>query len=145
MLVKGDKLVATKDVTYFLKKGDIIEVIDVDDSGMIAFAFGEELMHMGVMNQGEYESYFKKYVEPNKAQLEKIDELLNGLENFKQNLLKLKEELQNDCDGDCPCYDCCGDCDECDFDEFDECLDTDLDCDDCEDYDCPYNSNVYNK
>lgn len=38
---------------------------------------------------------------------------------------------------DCPC--CCGDCDECKYDEeIDECLDTDLDCDDCKDYDCPY-------
>lgn len=51
---------------------------------------------------------------------------------------------------------CCGYCDECDYaynyddedydydefdDEFDECLDTDLDCDDCDDYDCPFNSN----
>lgn len=46
----------------------------------------------------------------------------------------------------CPC--CCGDCEECDYDEedeeFDECLDTDLDCDDCEAYDCPYNTNCHN-
>lgn len=33
------------------------------------------------------------------------------------------------------------DCDCCYEDEFDECLDTDLDCDDCDDYDCPNNSN----
>ena len=44
---------------------------------------------------------------------------------------------------DCPC--CCGDCEECQYDdEFDECLDTDLDCDDCEDFSCPYNSNNCN-
>lgn len=42
---------------------------------------------------------------------------------------------------------CCEDCDEChceDEEEYDECLDTDLDCDDCEDFDCPYNTNIYN-
>ena len=131
-------MVATKDVTYFLKKGDVVEVIEVGDNGMIAFAFGEDFMHMGVMNQGEYEENFEKYVEPNKVQVDKIDELLNSLEDFKQKLLELKEELENDCDGDCPCDECCGDCDECDLEEE---YDEDLDCDDCDDYDCPYNNN----
>lgn len=46
---------------------------------------------------------------------------------------------------DCCCENCDGRyciCeDECD-EEFDECLDTDLDCDDCDDFDCPYNSNI---
>lgn len=39
------------------------------------------------------------------------------------------------CDGceGCPCEEC--------EEEFDECLDTDLDCDDCSDFNCPYNSN----
>ena len=38
---------------------------------------------------------------------------------------------------DCSC--CCDDCEECKYDEeIDECLDTDLDCDDCKDFDCPY-------
>lgn len=37
------------------------------------------------------------------------------------------------CEG-CPCEEC--------EEEFDECLDTDLDCDDCEDFTCPYNSNI---
>lgn len=34
---------------------------------------------------------------------------------------------------------CCEDCEGCSCEEeFDECLDTDLDCDDCKDADCPY-------
>lgn len=44
------------------------------------------------------------------------------------------------------CKDCTCDC-ECDCgreEEIDECLDTDLDCDDCEDFDCPYNTNFLN-
>lgn len=39
---------------------------------------------------------------------------------------------------------CCGDCEECECeceDEYDECLDTDLDCDDCENHECPFNPN----
>ena len=43
---------------------------------------------------------------------------------------------------------CCKGCKECNCEEceeeFDECLDTDLDCDNCEDFDCPYNSNTHN-
>ncbi len=46
-------------------------------------------------------------------------------------------EEENGCHGDC--NEC--ECDECDCEELDECLDTDLDCDDCEDFDCPFNSN----
>ena len=38
----------------------------------------------------------------------------------------------------CPC--CCGDCEECEYDD-DECLNTDLDCDDCNDHTCPHNNN----
>lgn len=153
MLVKkGDKLIVTKDVASFLRTGDVVEVTNVEN-GIIEFAFGEGMMHMGVMNQAECEAHFTKYVEPNKAQLEKIDELLKGLEQFKHLLLEVREGLQNDCDCDCPCDECCGDCDECELaeedewyldEEEDECLDTDLDCDDCDDYDCPFNRNVYN-
>lgn len=41
----------------------------------------------------------------------------------------------------CCCEDCCGcPCEECE-EEFDECLDTDLDCDDCKDVNCPYRPN----
>lgn len=47
------------------------------------------------------------------------------------------EEAEEAC---CPC--CCGDCEGCECDdEYDECLDTDLDCDDCDDFECPYNPN----
>jgi len=66
MLAKGDKLIVTKDVTSFLKKGDIAEVIGVD-GGIISFAFGEHMMHKGVMSTDEYNEYFEKYVEPKAA------------------------------------------------------------------------------
>lgn len=150
MLAKGDKLVVTKDVASFLRAGDIVEVANVD-KGIIEFAFGDGFMHMGVMNQAECEAYFEKYVYPNKEKLEKIDKLLIGLEDFKQKLLELREELQEpDCEEYCPCddclyegCDCCEDCEEyCDEDEEDECLDTDLDCDDCDNYDCPFNRHL---
>ena len=53
------------------------------------------------------------------------------LEGYRLQQMLWENELEIDCD-------CCG---ECCCDEIDECLDTDLDCDDCEDHDCPYNTN----
>lgn len=153
MLVKGDRLVVTEDVASFLRKGDIVEIVAVEGD-IISFAFGEGFVHKGIMNQPECEAHFEKYVDPNKEKLEKIDKLLIGLENFKQTLLELIEELQPEREEYCPCddclyegCDCCEDCEVyCDEDEEeDECLDTDLDCDNCDDYDCPYNRNVYNR
>lgn len=56
---------------------------------------------------------------------------------------RLQQELYER-DYNCCCENCGGcACEECE-EEFDECLDTDLDCDDCEDFECPYNSNLNN-
>lgn len=75
--------------------------------------------------------------------MNKITDKVWELEGYK-----LQEKLHKE-NYPCDCFDCneC-DCDECDCDEesetFDECLDTDLDCDYCEDYDCPFNTNFNN-
>lgn len=65
---------------------------------------------------------------------DKIADKIWELEAYRLQQYLWKEE--NDY---CPC--CCGDCEECEYDDKDECLDTDLDCDDCGDYACPYNNN----
>lgn len=56
---------------------------------------------------------------------------------------RLQQHLWEESNGYNDC--CCGDCaecsEECEFDECDECMATDLDCDDCEEYDCPFNPN----
>ena len=49
MLANGDKLVVTKDVASFLKKGDIAKVVNVSENGLISFAFGNEFAHKGLM------------------------------------------------------------------------------------------------
>ena len=67
MVNVGDKLVVTKKVTDFLDVGDIVEVVGVDESGIISFAFGDGLMHMGVMNTVECEAHFEKYIEKTSA------------------------------------------------------------------------------
>ena len=61
MLAKGNKLIVTVDVASFLKKGDVVEIVDVEGD-IISFAFGEDFMHKGMMNFAECEAHFTKYV-----------------------------------------------------------------------------------
>lgn len=193
MLVNGDKLVVIKKVASFLNEGDVVEVTDVTEDGMISFAFGDGFVHMGVMNTAECESHFKKIEDvSDEVAIPTITEeyiadmmensefeaftsfdkctivscrLPNGFvitessacvdpENYDEDLgvdicfgkiaskvweleaYRLQQQLWEE-EFDCPC--CCDDCEECKYDgEVDECLDTDLDCDDCKDTNCPF-------
>lgn len=74
MLVNGDKLLVTKTVAPFLKEGDIVEVTNVTDDGIISFAFGDGFMHMGVMNTAECEAHFEKVKEEAKTEIPEITE-----------------------------------------------------------------------
>lgn len=65
MLVNvGDKLVVTKRIAGFLKEGDIVEIIDANENGLISFVFGDNFMHKGLMSVSECEQHFEKYEEP---------------------------------------------------------------------------------
>ncbi len=80
MLTNGDKLIVTKKVAPFLNEGDIVEVVNVTDDGIISFAFGEGLMHMGVMNTAEFEGHFEKVVEKEEAEIPAItDEYISEI------------------------------------------------------------------
>ena len=197
MLTNGDKLIVTKTVTPFLKEGDVVEVTNVTDDGIISFAFGDGHIHMGVMNMTEFESHFEKVEEKAEEEIPVITEeyIADIMENsefeihtvfdkctvvscrlpngfvitessscvrpedynvdtgteicfnkiadkiWELEAYRLQQWLWEEEDDYCPC--CCGDCEECEFEEeIDECLDTDLDCDDCKDFTCPYNSNL---
>ena len=81
MLNNGDKLVVTKTIASFLKEGDVVEVRGVSEDGIISFAFGNNFMHMGVMNSAECESHFKKIeekVETPTITEEYIDEIMEN-------------------------------------------------------------------
>lgn len=186
MLAKEDKLIVTVDVASFLKKGDIVKIVDVEGD-IISFAFGEDFMHKGIMNHAECEAHFTKYVEPKAVAPtvteEKVDWILensdiyvetvfdkctvvtcmlpNGFvivessacvspENYDEEMgveiclnkikdkvwelegYKLQSELFEEKCGNCDECPCGNNCDG--EDEEDECLYTDLDCDDCEHY-----------
>lgn len=68
---------------------------------------------------------------------DKIASKIWELEGYRlQQWLYENECCCEECEG-CTC-DCECDCEE----EIDECLETDLDCGDCEDFNCPYNTNT---
>lgn len=62
MITKGDRLIVTKRIASFLDEGDVVEVIDVDENGIISFAFGEDFMHKAIMSSNECEKHFEKVV-----------------------------------------------------------------------------------
>lgn len=71
--------------------------------------------------------------------MKKIKDKIWELEAYRLQQFLWEEKTLEEAEEElCPC--CCGDCEECD-DEYDECLYTDVDCDDCEDYECPFNPN----
>lgn len=82
MLTNGDKLVVKKSVMGILNEGDIAEVIDVSENGLIKFAFGDGFMHMGFMSSDECEKHFEKMVEKKAPAVtaERIEEILEDAE-----------------------------------------------------------------
>lgn len=80
MIKKGDKIELVKPMGIFTNIGEICDVIDVTEEGMICFKFGE--IHMGCMSEDEFEKYFVKYEEPeaikvNTVTAEHIEEIMN--------------------------------------------------------------------
>lgn len=78
MPVKGDKLIVTKKVAEFLNEGEICEVIEVNDRGIIKFSFGNGI-HMGIMSTDEFDEYFEKYEEPKKVALTVSEDYINWI------------------------------------------------------------------
>lgn len=60
---KGDKLMVTKRMSEFLNEGDIVKVIDVSESGMVSFMFGENYENKGIVNSTVCENCFEKIKE----------------------------------------------------------------------------------
>lgn len=61
MLVKGDKIQLVKPMGMFTNVGEICDVVDVSEEGVVSFMFGG--VHMGCMSIDEFNKYFVKYEE----------------------------------------------------------------------------------
>lgn len=80
MLNNGDKLVVVKKVASFLDEGDIAKVVNVNEDGIITFAFGDNFVHMGVMSHDEAYEHFEVMPEKTAPTItqEHIDEIMNN-------------------------------------------------------------------
>lgn len=57
-MIKGDKIKLVHKMGVFDNIGEICEVIDIQEGGVIYFKFGG--CHLGCMSYNEYEKYFEK-------------------------------------------------------------------------------------
>ena len=60
-MIKGDKIKLVKPMGVFTNVGEICEVIDIAEGGVISFRFGGR--HLGCMSYDEYLKYFEKVEE----------------------------------------------------------------------------------
>lgn len=58
-MIKGDKIKLIRQMGMFDNIGEICEVINVDENGVISFKFGKNGMHLGCMSYNEFEKYFE--------------------------------------------------------------------------------------
>lgn len=66
-MIVGDKIKLVKKMGAFDNIGEICEVTDIQDGGVICFKFGCG-KHLGCMSYDEYEKYFEKVEEPVKRE-----------------------------------------------------------------------------
>lgn len=57
-MITGDKIKLVKPMGAFTNVGEVCEVTDVAEGGIISFRFGG--VHLGCMSYNEYEKYFEK-------------------------------------------------------------------------------------
>lgn len=62
-MIKGDKIKLIHKMGAFDNIGEICEVTDIQDGGVICFRFGNNGCHLGCMSYDEYVKYFKPITE----------------------------------------------------------------------------------
>ena len=69
-MIKGDKIKLVKPMGAFTNVGEICEVVDVQNGGVISFKFGGG-KHLGCMSYDEFERYFELVQVENKVEKKK--------------------------------------------------------------------------
>lgn len=69
-MIKGDKIKLVKPMGAFTNMGEICEVVDVQNGGVISFKFGGG-KHLGCMSYDEFERYFELVSVENKVEKKK--------------------------------------------------------------------------
>ena len=57
-MIKGDKIKLVNPMGVFINVGEICEVVDISEGGIISFKFGNGL-HLGCMSYDEFQKYFE--------------------------------------------------------------------------------------
>jgi hypothetical protein len=68
-MIKGDRIKLVKPIGAFTNVGEICEVIDIAEGGVISFRFGPGGRHLGCMSYDEYLKYFEQAVEEKKPRV----------------------------------------------------------------------------
>lgn len=58
-MIKGDKIKLIRQMGMFNNIGEICEVINVDENGVISFKFGRNGRNLGCMSYNEFEKHFE--------------------------------------------------------------------------------------
>ena len=70
MITKGSKIQLVKPMGVFDNIGEVCEVVNVTDAGVISFKFGNG-RHLGCMSYDEFERYFTHYEEKKEKKVPK--------------------------------------------------------------------------
>ena len=70
MITKGSKIQLVKPMGVFNNVGEVYEVVNVTEDGVISFKFGNG-MHLGCMSYDEFERYFVHYEEKKEKKVHK--------------------------------------------------------------------------
>ena len=70
MITKGSKIQLAKPMGVFDNIGEVCEVVNVTEDGVISFKFGNG-MHLGCMSYDEFERYFVHYEEKKEKKVTK--------------------------------------------------------------------------
>ena len=70
MITKGSKIQLVKPMGVFDNIGEVCEVVNVTEDGVISFKFGNG-MHLGCMSYDEFERYFVHYEEKKEKKVPK--------------------------------------------------------------------------
>lgn len=104
MLIQGSKIKLIKPMGAFTNIGEVCEVTDIGEGGVISFRFGG--VHLGYMSYDEYEKYFEKVEAPVKKEWSAWHDTKIGYTNLDDELVQKRIQyrengvrLQVRCDG----------------------------------------------
>lgn len=86
-MTKGDRIKLLTPMGVFTNVGEICEVVDVNEDGVISFKFGKNGLHLGCMSYNEFEKYFELVEKNAWTEWERYKFAYNDLEGAYESIL----------------------------------------------------------